>query len=58
MSATRQIRRWTIATFAAASLILGVSSTGWMIAVVNQWLLPWSTFSIFLPDPAYLKPQR
>jgi hypothetical protein len=49
------VRRWCLVAFAALSLFMGVTSTGWMLAVVNQWLLPWSTFSIFLPDPAYLE---
>jgi hypothetical protein len=47
-----------MAALAGLALVLGVISTGWMVAVVNQWLLPWSTFAIFLPDPGYLKPNR
>lgn len=51
------VKRRLLVAVAALSLFMGLSSTGWMVAVVNQWLLPWSTFSIFLPDPAYLEPQ-
>ena len=52
------MKRRLMTVLAACALVLGVSSTGWMLAVVNQWLLPWSTFAIFLPDPGYLKPHR
>lgn len=52
------MKRRMMAAMAALALLLGVVSTGWMIAVVNQWLLPWSSFAIFLPDPGYLKPNR
>ena len=52
------MRRRALAALGALALALGVVSTGWMIAAVNQWLLPWSTFAIFLPDPGYLKPGR
>lgn len=48
------MKRRTMIALAFAALFFGVTSTGWMVAVVNQWLLPWSTFSVFLPDPAYL----
>lgn len=51
------LKRRLLVAFAALSLFMGISSTGWMVAVVNQWLLPWSTFSIFLPDPGYLDPR-
>lgn len=50
-------RRLTV-FLAIFALFLGVTSTGWMIAVVNQWALPWSTFKVFLPDAGYLKPNR
>lgn len=48
------LKRRAMIALAAAALLLGATSTGWMVAVVNQWLLPWSTFRVFLPDPAYL----
>ena len=50
------MKRAALTLLAALALFLGVTSTGWMIAVVNQWLLPWSSFKIFLPaDPRYLQ---
>lgn len=52
------MKRKALAGLGALAILLGIASTGWMIAVVNQWLLPWSTFAIFLPDPGYLKPTR
>lgn len=52
------MKRRAMVGLAAVALFLGVTSTGWMIAVVNQWLLPWSSFAAFLPDPAYLKTNR
>lgn len=52
------MKRRAMAALGAIALVLGIASTGWMLAVVNQWLLPWSTFAIFLPDPSYLKPAR
>ena len=30
------------------SLILGVTSTGWLVGMIRQWLIPWSSFAIFL----------
>lgn len=52
------MKRRLMAALAGTAILLGLASTGWMLAVVNQWLLPWSSFAIFLPDPGYLKPNR
>lgn len=30
------------------AVIFGVASTGWLIGMVHQWLIPWSSFAIFL----------
>jgi hypothetical protein len=38
---------------AFAALLLGTISTGWLIGAVNQWLIPWNSFRVFVP-PAYL----
>lgn len=54
----RPLKHRAMAALAALAILLGIVSTGWMLAVVNQWLLPWSTFKIFLPDSGYLKPNR
>ncbi|GLT00276.1 hypothetical protein GCM10007897_16600 [Sphingobium jiangsuense] len=43
---------------AVLALFLGVTSTGWMLAVTREWLLPWSTFKIFLPAGTALKQDR
>lgn len=54
----RATKRRAIALLAGLALILGVTSTGWMVAVTKEWLLPWSSFKIFLPAGAKLKPDR
>jgi len=51
------MKRKGMVALAVLSLFLGVSSTGWMIAVTKEWLLPWSTFKIFLPAGAALAPR-
>lgn len=50
------MKRKAMVALACLALFLGVTSTGWMIAVVHQWLLPWSSFRIFLPAGAALTP--
>lgn len=37
------------------SLILGVLSTGWLVLMTKQWLVPWSSLSIMEP-PGVLPP--
>ncbi|WP_157801300.1 hypothetical protein [Sphingobium sp. LB126] len=59
MSAGTRFKRRAMVALAVLSLFLGVTSTGWLLAVVDQWLLPWSTFKVFLPqDPEYMKMQE
>ncbi|MBN8829286.1 MAG: hypothetical protein J0G94_01350 [Sphingomonadales bacterium] len=57
MTGLARAKRRAMIALAVLALVLGVTSTGWMVAVVNQWLLPWSTFRIFLPDAGYLERQ-
>jgi hypothetical protein len=35
--------------FAVVALILGATSTIWMIGLVNQWAIPWSSLAILAP---------
>jgi hypothetical protein len=30
------------------ALVFGATSTGWLIGMIRQWLIPWSSFAIFL----------
>jgi uncharacterized membrane protein YphA (DoxX/SURF4 family) len=41
------MRRFMIMLLVLA-LLSGVTSTGWLIGMVKQWLIPWSSFAIFL----------
>ena len=38
-----------LALFAAIALFLGITSTFWMIGMVNQWAIPWSSLAILAP---------
>lgn len=33
---------------AVLAIVLGILSTGWLIGMLHQWLIPWSSFSVFL----------
>ena len=35
-----------MAIYAVVALFLGVTSTFWMIGLINQWAIPWSSLSI------------
>jgi hypothetical protein len=34
------------------SLFLGITSTGWLVLMVKQWALPWSSLSAMAPPGA------
>lgn len=34
------------------ALVLGVLSTGWLIVMVDQWLVPWSSLAVMAPPGA------
>jgi hypothetical protein len=36
---------------AVISIIFGVTSTGWMIGMIHQWLIPWSSLAIIAHPP-------
>ena len=35
-----------IAIYAVVALFLGVTSTGWMLGMIGQWAIPWSSLAI------------
>jgi len=35
--------------YAVVALFLGVTSTFWMIGMINQWAIPWSSLSVLAP---------
>ncbi len=43
------VSRGLMAVYAIAALFLGVTSTFWMIGMINQWAIPWSSLSILAP---------
>jgi len=43
-----KLKRWSIALLGALAIVLGITGTGWLAGMVHQWLIPWSSFSIFL----------
>jgi len=48
---TRAVR-WKRSAFhalGAVALILGILSTGWLVGMVDQWLIPWSSLSLTAP---------
>jgi len=34
------------------SLFLGITSTGWLVLIVDQWALPWKSLAVMAPPPA------
>jgi hypothetical protein len=36
---------------AIISIVFGVTSTGWMIGMIHQWLIPWSSLAIIAHPP-------
>jgi hypothetical protein len=39
--------KWRLmAVYAVIALFLGVTSTFWMVGLINQWAIPWSSLSI------------
>jgi|GEM_PF-1284200 len=32
-----------------AAVVLGILSTGWLIGMVDQWLIPWSSLALTAP---------
>lgn len=34
------------------ALVLGVLSTGWLIGMIGEWLIPWSSLALTAPPPA------
>jgi hypothetical protein len=36
---------------AVISIVFGVTSTGWMIGMIDQWLIPWSSLAIIAHPP-------
>jgi hypothetical protein len=43
-----RVTRLLMTLLAPLAIALGVLSTGWLIGMVHQWLIPWSSFAIFL----------
>jgi hypothetical protein len=41
-----RLRYALLALFAVVTLFFGATSTLWMIGLVNQWAIPWSTLAI------------
>lgn len=47
-SQANKVKRWSIVLFGVLAVLTGVVATGWLAGMVHQWLIPWSSFSIFL----------
>jgi hypothetical protein len=43
------LKQTVLALFALITLFFGATSTLWMVGLVNQWALPWSTLAILAP---------
>ena len=41
-----RIKHRLMAAYAVVALFLGVTSTFWMIGMIHQWAIPWSSLSI------------
>jgi uncharacterized membrane protein YphA (DoxX/SURF4 family) len=46
-SAGRGMRRFMVVVLILA-VLFGATATGWLVGMLNQWLIPWSSFAIFL----------
>lgn len=42
-------RRAAFTAIGIVAVTLGVLSTGWLIGMVDQWLIPWSSLAITAP---------
>ena len=40
--------RLPLLVLGALAVLLGIASTGWLLGMVHQWVIPWSSFAIFL----------
>jgi hypothetical protein len=38
-----------LAVYAVVALFLGVTSTFWMIGMIGEWAIPWSSLAILAP---------
>lgn len=45
----QRVKTTLLAIYAVIALFLGVTSTVWMIGMINQWLIPWSSLAILAP---------
>ena len=43
------VKHTLLAIYAVLALFLAVTSTLWMIGMINQWLIPWSSLALLAP---------
>ncbi len=46
--------RYAFTLLGVTALILGIISTGWLVLMVRQWAMPWSSLSVLAPPGAPL----
>jgi hypothetical protein len=43
------VKRWGLIALGVFSVVVGGISTLWLIGMVHQWLIPWSSLAILAP---------
>ena len=53
----RKKARILMGVLAFLAILFGVTSTGWMLGMIHQWLIPWSSLAVLgHPPPKWESP--
>jgi hypothetical protein len=47
----QRTKRILMGVLAVTAIVFGATSTFWMIGMIHQWLIPWSSLSILAHPP-------
>jgi hypothetical protein len=48
------LARLLFTVLGVVSIVLGVLSTGWLVLMIHQWAMPWSSLAITMPPGAHM----